>query len=68
MTETKESTEPTWQEKLGVKDEKTQQLMEIAGQGLSIWVIGWVVIQGLVLFASLAAILGLLYLWLKIVL
>ena len=37
MTETKESVEPTWQEKLGIKNEKTQQLMEIAGQGVSIF-------------------------------
>ena len=47
MTETKESVEPTWQEKLGIKDEKTQQLMEIAGQGVSIFALIWIAGQAL---------------------
>ena len=68
MTETKESVEPTWQEKLGIKDEKTQQLMEIAGQGVSIFALIWIAGQALAVLIALAGLVGLLYLWLKIVL
>ena len=66
-TQEPEPKEPTWTEKLGIKDEKTRKLMEVAGQGLSIWMLLWLGAQAVGLIFILLVMAGFLFLFFKVI-